>query len=296
MKKLNVLLIALWLTASCSKDDDNTTEAVNLCAIPSVAPQNAYDNSKPCSIAVSRSGMIAVGAYNGYGLNAEIKIYTSYQNFSNGIVKSTLTAVSPEAMAFDADNNLYVSETEIVAGIKVYDHIGDGAFAVKKTIQDDFNNPRGLAFDAQGRLFLADDGTGRIIRFDNPFNSDAHVTIGNWDPGIKALAIQGNVMYVANYVTNSVSRNTLKPDGTSGGLTHAIDFDKATDLSFNGTRIVVTSFDSGKLGVFSECNFSDGNGIIYDNLNANFGTAFINNNIVLAATHDANKVTQLLLF
>lgn len=295
MKKLSIFLAALLL-ASCS-EDDNTTPAVNLCALPLPSAQSTNDISNPCAIAVSPSGMIAVSAYNGgYGAAADIKIYTSLQNFQSGTVKATLNAIAPEAMVFDADDNLYVAETEQIAGIKVYDHIGDGAFSFKKTIQDDFSNPRGLAFDSEGRLFLADDGTGRIIRFDDPFNSNAHVTIGNWDVGVKGIAIQDNVMYVTNYVTGSVSRNTLKADGSFEELTHAINFEKATDVSFSGKRVIVTSYETGKVAVCSECAFGDENKVTYDNLGKIFGTAFANNGLLLAATYDLDKVTQILLF
>ena len=295
MKRVSIFIAALLLTA-CSKDD-NTNPAVNLCALPLPSAQSTNDVSNPCAIAVSSSGLIAVSAYNGgYGAAADIKIYTNLQNFKAGIVKSTLNAIAPEAMAFDSDNNLYVAETEQIAGIKVYDHIGDGAFSYKKTIQDDFNNPRGLAFDAEDRLFLADDGTGRIIRFDDPFNSNSHVTLGNWDVGIKGLAIQGNVMYVTNYNTGSVSRNTLKADGSIDTLTHAINFEKATDVSFSGTRVIVSSYDTGKVVVCSECAFGDSNKVVYNNFGKIFGTAFANNGLLLAATYDLDKVTQILLF
>jgi len=295
MKTMGILL-AIALLIACSKEDDNTT-AVNLCALPLPSVQTAFDVANPCAIAVSPSGMIAVSAYNGgYGADAQIKIYTSLADFQAGTIKSTVNAISPEALAFDADNNLYVAETEQVAGIKVFDHIGDGAFAVKKTIQDDFMNPRGLAFDGQGRLFLADDDTGRIIRFDDPFNSNAHVTIGNWDAGVKGLAIQGNVMYVTNYDTGSVSRNTLKADGSFELLTNSIHFDKATDVSFNGTRIVMSSYETGKVVVSSDCAFGDSNKVVYDNLGKIFGTAFANNGLLLAATYDLDKVTQIVLF
>ena len=257
MKQLTLLIAGLSLLASCSGDDDNP--APDACALANLTPQSTYNQNNPCAIAVSPNGMIAVSEYNGYQAAALIRIYTSYDNFKNGVVRSSLNATSPEAMAFDADNNLYVSETELVAGIKVFDHVGDGAFAVKKTIQDDFVNPRGLAFDGQGRLFLADDGTGRIIRFDDPFNSNNHATIGSWDQGVKAVAIQGNIMYVANYNTSTVSRNVLKADGTLEIINAGVEFEKATDLSFNGNRVIITSFDTGKMAILSDCNFGESN-------------------------------------
>lgn len=296
MKNVGYLLIGLTILVSCSKDDDNAAP-VDLCAVANVQQESNYDSSNPCAIAVSNSGIIAVSAYNGgYGVNAIIKIYTNYDNFKNGVVKSSLEAIAPEAMAFDNDNNLYVSETESVAGIKVFDHIGDGAFAYKKTIQDNFNNPRGLAFDNQNRLFLADDGTGRIIRFDNPFNSNTYSTIGNWDTGIKGIAIRDNMMYVTNYTSGRVSQNRLKADGTLDELTAAVDFLKATDISIRGNRIIVTSYDTGKLGVFTACDFSDDKVKMYDNLGPAFGTGFINDAILLAATSGSDKVTQFKLF
>lgn len=293
MKQLTLLIAGLSLLASCSGDDDNP--APDACALANLAPQSTYNQNNPCAIAVSPNGMIAVSEYNGYQAAALIRIYTSYDNFKNGVVRSSLNATSPEAMAFDADNNLYVSETELVAGIKVFDHVGDGAFAVKKTIQDDFVNPRGLAFDGQGRLFLADDGTGRIIRFDDPFNSNNHATIGSWDQGVKAVAIQGNIMYVANYNTSTVSRNVLKADGTLEIINAGVEFEKATDLSFNGNRVIITSFDTGKMAVLSDCNFGESNMRVYDDLGPTFGTAFVGGDL-LGATNNSDKVTQFRIF
>lgn len=288
MKNLKFLFLIAAVAFSCSDDDNNN--APNACSLLSLAEAHSTAANNPCAIAVSASGYIAISEYNGgYGMIANIRIYSSYERFQSGTVSTVVTAIAPEAMVFDKDNNLYVAETEQVAGIKVFDFVGEGAYNHKKTIQNNFNNPRGLAFDDQGRLYLADDGTGRIIRFDNPFNSNTQVTIGNWSVGIKGLAINGNVMYVANYLTNSVSRNLLKEDGTLDVLDDSVTVAKATDVSVNGNTLVVTSYDNSTVSVFSNCDLSNDNKREYIDKGRIFGTAFINPTTILTADFAADK-------
>ena len=289
MKNFISFLILAAFTVSCSDDDSNSNPVADACALLGITENTATVQNNPCAIAVSPAGYIAVSEFNGgYGTSAKIRIYTSYDNFKSGTLKQELTAIAPEAMAFDKDNNLYISETEQVAGIKIYDHIGDGAYAYKKVIQDDFNNPRGLAFDGQNRLYLADDGTGRIIRFNDPFNSDVHATIGNWDAGIKGLAINGNIMYVTNYNSNLVSRNVLKDNGTLSTLDAAVNIPKATDVSVNGNTVVITSYENNSVTVFSNCNFSDASKNTYTG--KVLGTAFVTPNVLLTANLDTDRV------
>jgi len=289
MKNLKYLFLLAVVAFSCS-DDDEKSDNTDGCKLLGLTETHSAAANNPCAIAVSPAGYIAISEYNGgYGTLAKIRIYTSYDNFKNGTVKTELTAVSPEAMVFDSDNNLYVSETEQIAGIKVFDHIGDGAFTHKKTIQDNFNNPRGLAFDAQGRLYMANDGTGQIFKFDDPFNSNAYVPIGSWLTGIKGLAINGNIMYVANYITNVVTRNILKSDGTLERIDDSLTLAKATDISVNGNTIVVTSHDNSTITVFSNCDFSDENKSNYSDKGKIFGTAFLNSGSILAADFGLDK-------
>jgi len=288
MKNLKYLFLTAAVAFSCSDDDNNKSS--NDCALFGLTETHSAAANNPCAIAISPSGYIAVSEYNGgYGTIANIRIYASYERFKSGTVSLVVTAIAPEAMVFDKDNNLYVAETEQVAGIKVFDFVGEGAYNHKKTIQSNFNNPRGLAFDAQGRLYLADDGTGRIIKFDDPFNDNSHTTIGNWSPGIKGLAINGNVMYVANYLTNSVSRNILKTDGTLELLDDSVTVPKATDVSINGNTLVVTSYDNSTISVFSNCDLSNENKREYNDKGRIFGTAFINSNTILTADFGSDK-------
>lgn len=292
MKKLFALLVLSILTISCSGDDSGSGS----CGVAKLTAANGVDFTRPCAIAVSKSGMVAVSAYNGfvngYGAVAEIKVAKSYADFKNGTDIITLTATAPEAMAFDSEDNLYVSETEQIAGIKVFERLG-GNYVYKKTIQSNFNNPRGLAFNDQDQLFMADDGTGRIIRFDNPFNSNAYVTLGNWDSGIKGIAIRDNVMYITNYTSGVVSRNLLKEDGSFDVLNGGVDVPMATDVSVRGNKIIVTSFAGSTITVFSDCDFSDENKQSYSTLGKCFGTAFLSNGKVIGAMLDENTVRTL---
>lgn len=77
-----------------------------------------------------------------------------------------------------------------------------------------FNFPRGLAFDSNGRLFVADDYNNRIVMFDPPFVNGQYAadSIGaGADGGFdhpKAVAMLGNTLFVADYNKNRVLRFT----------------------------------------------------------------------------------------
>lgn len=101
-----------------------------------------------------------------------------------------------------------------------------------------FNFPRGLAFDPNGRLFVADDFNKRILIFSPPFTngkaaSDSIGAFANGGfAGPKGLAMIGNTLFVADYYNNRVLRFTgpfTTPNqvyvatGSFTGLVHPID-------------------------------------------------------------------------
>lgn len=293
MKKVFNLFALAVLMVSCNGDDDSGSSN---CGVKKLAENETAGYDNPCAIAVSKTGRVAITRFNGfasgqyvYGTLGKVFIFNSLQDYYTGNALGVFDVYAPEAVAFDEDDNIYVSETEQVAGIAIYKKNGEG-YVYHKTIQDDFNNPRGLAFDEQNRLYLADDGTGRIIRFDDPLNSNNHVTIGNWDVGIKGLAIRGSTMYVTNYNSGVVSRNQLNADGSFNILDAAADIVKATDVSVRGNVVVVTSYDNGTINVLSDCDFNEENMTTYDDLGQCFGAGFISNGEMIGAFLSADQV------
>ena len=285
------------MAISCSSDDSSGNNGddgpgVNNCALSELTAGETKNFNNPCAIAVSPSGMVAVSAYNGfdidYAILADVKVALSYEDYKAGNYVASLQAISPEAMAFDDDDNLYIAETEGVAGITIYKKAANNNYNYFKTIQNNFVNPRGLAIDDQNRLYMANDGTGKILRFDDPLNSNGFEIVGNYNEGIKGVAIKGNIMYVTNFTTNYVTRSRLNDDGSLDELVGGVTVSHATDISVRGNKVIVTSYADSSITVFSDCEFTNENKTVYNNLGKIFGTAFISDTKILAASHDAN--------
>ncbi|MCL5055170.1 MAG: hypothetical protein M1169_04405, partial [Firmicutes bacterium] len=64
-------------------------------------------------------------------------------------------------------------------GWKAYGHPGGGI--------GEFNDPRGIALDAKGRIYIADFGNNRIVRIDN-MNGRNWVSFGTHGSGIGEFA------------------------------------------------------------------------------------------------------------
>ncbi len=92
---------------------------------------------------------------------------------TDGDGSSPLVAtVRPSALALDSSNNLYIADSlnhairkisgnliSSVAGIGITGYYGDGALAIKATL----NQPQGLLVDGSGNIFIADTGN-QVIR------------------------------------------------------------------------------------------------------------------------------------
>ncbi|RZJ72883.1 hypothetical protein [Flavobacterium sp.] len=287
MKKMLLLFGISVLTLACSGDDGGGCGVANASEKTSSAFQNG------CGMAVSPRGRIAVTVYNGgYGQPGQVKIFENLAALKANDVQVTLEVTAPEAVAFDSEENLYVAETEAVAGVRVYNS-NDYYFILNRVIQLNFVNPRGLAVDSEDRLYVCDDGNGRIVRFNNPTTSNDFVELTNQGAGVKGIAISGNKMYVTNYGLNRVTAYEIGPDAAVINATLGfVTVEKATDISAKGNKIVVTSFDTGKITVLSGCDFSDANKKEFG-LGQCFGTAFLNGGKVLGAFYAEGLVTEL---
>jgi sugar lactone lactonase YvrE len=148
----------------------------------------------------------------------------------------------PEAAAVDTSGNLWVADTENNRVLRFDQPFSNGMSASLVLGQPDFDSnapnrgggvaantlyyPRGLAMDAAGYLYVADDANNRVLRYSPPFSNgmDADVALGqenltSGEPnrGLfadkntlnrpKGIAIDeaGN-LYVAEYDNNRVTR------------------------------------------------------------------------------------------
>ena len=119
----------------------------------------------------------------------------------------------PEALAYDPESKtLFIADTlnHVVDVMRLV----DGAWARVAMLgigntpgagMNQFNYPRGLAVDAKGRLFVADDYNHKIKIFTPPFvdGQSASDSIGAGNNGgfaqPKAIAISGDTLFVADY-------------------------------------------------------------------------------------------------
>lgn len=288
MKKLVCVLGLGAAMLSCSSDEDGG------CGLAKASEKAGTPFTNGCGIAVSKSGRIAITVYNGgYGQPGEVRIYESYADLKAGNVQNTLEGVTaPEAVVFDSDENLFVAETEAVAGIRVYNS-NDYYFLYSRTIQIGFNNPRGLAIDDQDRLYVADDGNGRIVRFDEPMTSDANIQLNNIGTGLKGIAIAGNKMYVTNYNLNNVTAYELGQETVIDANLGQVAVQGATDVSAKGNKVVVTSYATGKMTVLSGCDFSADKKNEYDAFGPCYGTAFVNGGKLIGAFYGQASVKEI---
>jgi DNA-binding beta-propeller fold protein YncE len=155
----------------------------------------------------------------------------------------------PEAVAIDFRSRtatVFVADT-LNHTVKAYQRTVVGTWVRTVTLgtpgipgnaMNQFNFPRGLAFDANGRLFVADDFNKRILIFSPPFTNGkvASDSIGAFANGgfssPKGLAMIGDTLFVADYYNNRVLRFTgpfttpnqvYTATGVFTGLYHPID-------------------------------------------------------------------------
>ena len=174
----------------------------------------------------------------------------------------------PEFIAFDTNNNLYVANegtlaTENNNNIVKFDTNGNGTV---------FNQnggtafPFGLAFDASGNLYDADNGQF-IQKFDSTGNSSRFTTISIADPRGMGLDSTGN-LYVANYTAGTIEKfNTNGVPSVfafAGGLPIGLVVDSSNNVymaaSYNNQ--ILKFAPNGSSSIFGT---DDGSGLILNN-------------------------------
>lgn len=175
--------------------------------------------------------------------------------------------VGPEAVVFDEKSRtLFVADTlnHVVHGFRQAGKTWSvsvtlGTFAAGNGA-DQFNFPRGLAVDDDGRLFVADDFNNRVQIFAPPFNDgDGAVdSIGAAANGgfshPKGLALVGETLFVADYDNNRVLRFTgpfNTPDQVYTATATFTGVTKPVDVAISGMGgLLVTQQETPAVKVF----------------------------------------------
>jgi hypothetical protein len=238
-----ILGIIILLSISCKKKNNN---AGNECvAVNNTGAVTFAGFDRPVGIAFSPAQKMAVSEYRGmdylgnfigYGFTAPVKVFLNATSFINNTPDVTLAGIfAPEAVVFDGSENLYITETEVTAGVSIYKPPYSGVF---KTIQSGFNNPRGIAFDVSGNLYLADDGGGRIVKISNPLGVDAEADLISGLNSPKAVAVAGNYIFIAEYDGNRVSKYNIASPGAS---VETFNIEHPIDLHISGCMLYITT-------------------------------------------------------
>ncbi|KQM77163.1 hypothetical protein ASE74_18060 [Pedobacter sp. Leaf216] len=246
IKKLAPLLFLLLATGaiiSCKKKANS--EPTDSCGIPEFQSTTVVDVSNPCGLAVSKSGKVAVTEYKQpYGTIGTTKIWNSYSDLlAKKAPVQTLQSVGAEAIAFDNEENLYITETEQNARIVIYRMKtvnGISSYQYWRIIQEGFINPRGIAFDSKNRLYLADDGKDRLLRFDDPLNNSNLSVVAAVFGSPKGLAIANDTLYITGYSTDRLYKYSLTATGGLGkGV--IVSLPKLVDVAAYGNIVAVAS-------------------------------------------------------
>ena len=297
-------LLLLLLSFMACKKDKKTNPGDDVNAVPELRAIASVTLTNPCAIAVSQSGKIAITEYKQpYGSVGTTKIWNSYTDLmANKAPVFTLQNIAAEAAAFDKDDNLYVVETEQTAAIKVYKKVtvnGLDRYDPWKTYQGGFSNPRGIAFDSKNRLYLADDGNDRLLRFNTPYENGTFAIVAGTFGNLKGLAIANDTLFTTGYTSNRLFKSDLT---AAGGLNETLilsNMKKVVDVATNGNLVAITSPENStitllKASVFkTEDNYS-GKTTQIKSTGAIYGVAFVKTTDgkfgLLAAHHEQNKV------
>ncbi|WP_316846631.1 hypothetical protein [Pedobacter psychrodurus] len=249
MKNLKTFALLLFLLTttgaiiSCKKKDKS--EPADSCGIPELKLIASVDVANPCGLAVSASGKVATTEYKQpYGSTGITKIWNSYSDLlTKKAPAQTFQSVGAEAIAFDNNENLYITETEQNARVVIYKKItvnGVSTYQYLRVIQEGFINPRGIAFDSKNRLYLADDGKDRLLRFNDPLNNSTFSVVAAVFGSPKGLAIANDTLYLTGYSTDRLYKCELTAAGGLG-KTVIVSLPKLVDVAAYGNIVAAAS-------------------------------------------------------
>jgi hypothetical protein len=273
------------------------------------ATKNNFKGAHPCGVAISNNGRVAISTYEGDVALGLVFIWNSFKSFNDGNpANSKLLVKDPEAVAFDSNDNLYISNTYYGWVYYVPKNTSNGLVNMIQSITDSIyintanSNPRGLAFDANNNLYvmcenLNNNGPSRIIKFAHPVlqNKNNSIALGGSPVSNNTQAlgvfVKGNQLYstdlhgqdvsIFNLNNNALSKTaSIKPlAGNPGNTLDVVADDRFVYFTNAGGYLVKWDKGSGTQSI----------NIGTDGFYAPWGISLYQNYIIVAdAAH--NKV------
>lgn len=237
------------------------------------ANDGGFEMYGPAGIAVDPRGPIWVADFGGRRVLGWPDATALTACAPAAVVLGAGEFAGPESVAVDPrSGSVFVADT-LSHTVRGYRSVGGvwtktvtlGAEGQTGTGFDRFNFPRGIAFDPNGRLFVADDFNKRVLIFDPPF-SDGEAAADSIGAGAnggfsspKALAMTGDTLFVADYFNDRVLRFTgpfRTPDkvyvatAVFSGVKQPVDLATAPDGS-----LLVTAQGDQAVARFADATF-----------------------------------------
>ena len=252
----------------------DSTDNVSGIATVSGVGEGIQGNLDPGAVTAYGSGFTAPYAVSvdalGDMLVADYSAGAVYEIPSGSAAGATPTSIAtgfgaPAATALDANGNLYVADFNNNDVIKIANTNTAGGFTAgtKTTLVSStvlfggsaLNQPSGLAFGADGTLYIADLGNGRVVTYSPASGQTGVALTGLTDPWGVAVDSANN-LYVANTGGGNVVidvagvESTLSPTGAGHPWGIAVDASGSLVVSDKATgNIVRVPDESGTLTV-----------------------------------------------
>lgn len=219
-----------------------------------------FGNDHPCGIAVSGMGRVAVCTYEGDRKDGSLYIWNSFSDFYDAKAATyKYTLNNPEAVAFDSNENLFISSvynnkiyymTDLSKAPTAYfDIIASNATAANKPW-----NPRGLSTDGATLYIMCENlypnvHASSIVAVTTPAQSNRTITVLGGSSQDKENALSVAYMNGNLYATDlfggkvraySINGNSLVPTNSLSGI------ELPLDITSDGTDVYFTHIENNQ--------------------------------------------------